>query len=126
MEGRKTQSAIVTLQDGKTYKADFDMGALANAEMAYERYFGKKMGVNDIVTELVGSGTRAMMSFMYGAMISAGEKITSMLSENGFSQKCFIRAIDNDFVAHGSREQLLRKHSLDAQSVAREIYNLLK
>lgn len=57
---------------------------------------------------------------------SAGEKITSMLSENGFSQKCFIRAIDNDFVAHGSREQLLKKHSLDAQSVAREIYNLLK
>lgn len=76
MEGRKTQSAIVTLQDGKNYKADFDMGALANAEMAYERYFGKKMGVNDIITELVGSGTRAMMSFMYGAMISAGEKIT--------------------------------------------------
>ena len=76
MEARTTQSAMVTLQDGTVYKADFDMGALANAEMAYERYFGKKMGVNDIVMELVESGTRATMAFMYGAMISAGEKIT--------------------------------------------------
>ena len=76
MEMKKAQSAIVQLQDGNVYRADFDMGALANAEMVYERYFGKKMGVNDIVAELVGSGTRATMAFIYGSMLSAGEKIT--------------------------------------------------
>lgn len=76
MLGNKAQSVIVELQDGKTYKMDFDMGALANAECVYEQRFGKLAGVNEIIADLVQAKAHAMMAVAYGAMISAGEKIT--------------------------------------------------
>lgn len=71
-----TQSTVVELQDGSTRKMDFDMGALAQAEMVYEDRFGKSVGVDAIIAELIMGKARAMMAFAYGAMISAGEKVT--------------------------------------------------
>lgn len=54
---------------------------------------------------------------------SVSEKIASAMSENNIQNvKCIIRAIDNSFVAHGSIEDLLEDYSLDAQSIAKEIY----
>ncbi len=76
MQGNKAINIAVELQDGKTYRMDFDMGALANAECVYEQRFGKTVGVNVIIGDLVQAKTHAMMAFAYGAMISAGEAIT--------------------------------------------------
>ena len=76
MQANKAISVVVELQDGKTYKMDFDMGALANAECVYEQRFGKAVGVNVIIGDLVQAKAHAMMAFAYGAMLSAGEAIT--------------------------------------------------
>lgn len=57
---------------------------------------------------------------------SIAEKIASAMSEkNNQNMKCIIRAIDNSFVAHGSLEELLEDYSLDARSIAKEIYTAL-
>ena len=72
----KAQSIAVKLEDGKTYRMDFDMAALANAEGIFEDKFGKSVGVDAIIADLVQAKARAMMAFAYGAMLSAGEKIT--------------------------------------------------
>ncbi len=76
MQGNKAVNVVVQLQDGKAYKMDFDMGALANAECIYEQRFGKSASVNEIIGDLVQAKAHAMMAFVYGAMLSAGEKIT--------------------------------------------------
>lgn len=76
MQGNKAVNVVVELQDGKAYRMDFDMGALANAECVYEQRFGKAVGVNVIIGDLVQAKAHAMMAFAYGAMLSAGEKIT--------------------------------------------------
>lgn len=76
MLANKATNIVVELQDGKVYKMDFDMGALANAECIYEKHFGKAVGVNAIIGDLVQAKAHAMMAFAYGAMLSAGEKIT--------------------------------------------------
>lgn len=74
--GLKAKTAVVELQDGKNYRMDFDMGALANAEGVYEEHFGKPVGIDTIISELVQGRTRALMAITYGAMISAGENLT--------------------------------------------------
>ena len=74
--GMMARNAIVKLQDGKSYRMDFDMGALANAEGIYESKFGKIVGVDVIIGELVSGMARATMAFAYAALISAGEKLT--------------------------------------------------
>lgn len=72
----KAQSIAVKLENGATYRMDFDMAALANAEGIFEDKFGKSVGVDAIIADLVQAKARAMMAFAYGAMLSAGEKIT--------------------------------------------------
>lgn len=72
----KAQSIAVKLENGETYRMDFDMAALANAEGIFEDKFGKSVGVDAIIADLVQAKARAMMAFAYGAMLSAGEKIT--------------------------------------------------
>ena len=74
--GMMARNAIIKLQDGKSYRMDFDMGALANAEGIYESKFGKIVGVDVIIGELVSGMARATMAFAYAALISAGEKLT--------------------------------------------------
>ena len=71
-----TQNTVAVLQDGSKRKMDFDMGAMAQAEMIYEDKFGKSVGVDAIIEELIMGKARAMMAFAYGAMVSAGEKLT--------------------------------------------------
>lgn len=56
---------------------------------------------------------------------SVSEKIASLMCENGVNTKCVIRAIDNTFVPHGSREELLCDYGLDASQAAKDIYDLL-
>lgn len=74
--GMMARNAIIKLQDGKSYRMDFDMGALANAEGIYESKFGKIVGVDVIIGELVSGMARATMAVAYAALISAGEKLT--------------------------------------------------
>lgn len=74
--GMMARNTIIKLQDGKSYRMDFDMGALANAEGIYESKFGKIVGVDVIIGELVSGMARATMAFAYAALISAGEKLT--------------------------------------------------
>ena len=74
--GMMARNTIIKLQDGKSYRMDFDMGALANAEGIYESKFGKIVGVDVIIGELVYGMARATMAFAYAALISAGEKLT--------------------------------------------------
>lgn len=74
--GMMARNAIIKLQDGKSYRMDFDMGALANAEGIYESKFGKIVGVDVIIGELVSGMARATMAFAYAALVSAGEKLT--------------------------------------------------
>lgn len=57
---------------------------------------------------------------------SVGEKLASSASEKGLDKKCIIRAIDNSFVAHGSREELLCELALDRASISKDIYNLVR
>lgn len=66
----------VALSDGSVRRMDFDMGCFAQAELAYEQRFGKDVNVNEIISELAQQKTRAVMAMAFGAMISAGEKIT--------------------------------------------------
>ena len=74
--GMMARNTIIKLQDGKSYRMDFDMGALANAEGIYESKFGKIVGVDVIIGDLVSGMARATMAFAYAALISAGEKLT--------------------------------------------------
>ena len=74
--GMMARNTTIKLQDGKSYRMDFDMGALANAEGIYESKFGKIVGVDVIIGELVSGMARATMAFAYAALISAGEKLT--------------------------------------------------
>ena len=74
--GMMARNTIIKLQDGKSYRMDFDMGALANAEGIYESKFGKIVRVDVIIGELVSGMARATMAFAYAALISAGEKLT--------------------------------------------------
>lgn len=56
---------------------------------------------------------------------STGEKIAADIAKKHLAQKCVIRAVDNTFVAHGTREELLEELGMDSTSVASEIYNSL-
>ena len=70
------QSLVMELQGGRKVRMDFDMGALAYTEGVFEDRFGKPVGVDAIIGDLVQGKSRAMMAFAYGAMMSAGEKLT--------------------------------------------------
>lgn len=76
MTANKAQSIAIKLSDGKICKMDFDMGALANAECIYEKHFGKAVGVNAMIADLVQGKAHAVMAFAYGAIQSADQTIT--------------------------------------------------
>lgn len=72
----KSPARVIEL-NGATYRMDFDMEALAQAEQVYADHFGKpEANVNQIMTDLFAAKMSAVMAFCYGAMISAGEKVT--------------------------------------------------
>lgn len=75
-KGMMAQSSVITLQDGKSYRMTFDMATLANAEGIYESRFGKTVGVDVIIGEMVSGMARSVMAFAYAALMSAGEKLT--------------------------------------------------
>lgn len=78
MDNRAMMAPVETvkLSDGTTRRMEFDMGAFAHAENAYELHFGKCVNVNVIIGELARQQMRSVMAMAYGAMISAGEKLT--------------------------------------------------
>lgn len=95
MMANKAQNIVVELQDGAKYRMDFDMGALANAECVYEQHFGKAVGVDAIIRDLVGGKAHAVMAFAYGAMMSADEKITwKQFCEGVFTFANYQRLVD--------------------------------
>ncbi|MBQ4137209.1 MAG: 1-deoxy-D-xylulose-5-phosphate synthase [Clostridia bacterium] len=58
---------------------------------------------------------------------SVSEKIASALcTSQSKGARVIIRAIDDTFVNHGSRNELLEEYSLDSKSIATEIFNALK
>lgn len=61
---------------GITYKLDFDMQALSFAEQLYLDYYGRDVNVSEIIRELFGMKASALSAFIFGAMRSAGEKVT--------------------------------------------------
>ena len=67
-------SSVLKL-NGRTYKLDFDLGALAAAERVYRRHFGQSATTYDIISEIFEAQTSAIMALAYGALCSAGEKL---------------------------------------------------
>ena len=61
---------------GKSYGMTFDLMALAEAEQAYKRQYGEQINVYGIISELTGGSLSALMAAAYGAMRSAGEKMS--------------------------------------------------
>ena len=61
--------------NGRTYKMDFDMAALAGAERVYRQRFGQQSDTFQIISELFEAQTSAIMALAYGALTSAGEKL---------------------------------------------------
>lgn len=70
-----TNSQIVTIK-GKEYRMDFDPQALSIAEQIYLTRFEREVNVGVIIAELFSAKLAAVMAFAYGAMRSAGEKIS--------------------------------------------------
>lgn len=75
-KGMRAQSVCVQLADGSVRRMDFDMGMLAAAETVYETRFGRSVNASAVIMELIDRKARAVMAICYGAMESAGEKIT--------------------------------------------------
>lgn len=71
----KSSDAMLEI-NGKTYKMDFDMMALAKAEQVCEQRFYEQLDTMQILAGLVQNKTRAIMALAYGALTSAGEKVT--------------------------------------------------
>ena len=57
---------------------------------------------------------------------SVGEKIAAKIAESSLSARVIIKAVDNAFVPHGQRNELLCDLCLDKTSVAHEIYNVIR
>lgn len=71
----KQANALLDI-NGKVYRMDFDMMALAKAEQICEQRFYEQLDTMQILAGLVQNKTRAIMALAYGALTSAGEKIT--------------------------------------------------
>lgn len=71
----RTTSAVIKI-NGTHYKMDFDLMALSVAEQVYSRQYGGTANTYLILAEIMQVQTSAIMALAYGAMISAGEKIT--------------------------------------------------
>ncbi len=80
----RTNSRAIKIGDC-TYKLDFDMQALSQAEQVYATRFGRDVNVATIVEDLFQVKMSAVMAFAYGALLSAGEKV----SWNVFSKEIF-------------------------------------
>ena len=78
--------------NGKNYGMTFDLMALAEAEQAYKRQYGEQLNVYGIIAELTTGSFSALMAAAYGAMRSAGEK----MSWDTFAKHIF-PAIDIDW-----------------------------
>ena len=70
----RAASSVLEL-NGRTYKLDFDLGALAGAERVYRKHFGQSVTTYDIISEIFEAQTSAIMALAYGALCSAGEKL---------------------------------------------------
>lgn len=77
MNGMAIQTArtMVTL-NGTAYRMDFDLGALAGAERVYKQKFGQPIDTYQIISEIFEAQTSAIMALAYGALLSAGEKLS--------------------------------------------------
>lgn len=53
-----------------------------------------------------------------------GEKLYMLLSENGFTGKYKLRAIDDKFVTHATVDSTLKKLGLDSDSIIKDIKNI--
>lgn len=64
---------------GKSRNLDFDHMMLASAEQAYEGIGGLAVSANGIISRAVAGQVSAIMALAYGALKSAGEKISWQL-----------------------------------------------
>ena len=64
---------------GKPRNLDFDHMMMAAAEQTYESVGGIVLGANGIISRAVAGQVSAIMALAYGALKSAGEKISWQL-----------------------------------------------
>jgi deoxyxylulose-5-phosphate synthase len=101
----------------------------------------KKLGISISIVKLIKIApldTDRILALTKGASLiylleegikagSVSEKIASALcTSQSKGARVIIRAIDDTFVNHGSRDELLEEYSLDSQSIAAEIFNALE
>ena len=70
----KTNARIIKI-DGRSYRMDFDMEALSQAEQVYFTHYGRNVNISEIIKELTEVKMSAVMALAYGALISAGNNI---------------------------------------------------
>lgn len=80
----KTNQRIITI-NGSTYRMDFDLQALSQAEQVYFSQYGRNVNISEIVADLAQVKMSAVMALAYGALVSAGNTITW----NTFSKQIF-------------------------------------
>lgn len=83
----KTNNRVLEI-GGRTLRLDFDHQALCYAEQTYATQYGRDVNVAEIIRELYGMKSSALSAFVYGALRSAGEKV----SWEEFSKKVFTYA----------------------------------
>lgn len=80
----KTNARHINI-NGTTYRMDFDMEALSQAEQVYCSQYGRDVNISNIIAELAQVKMSALMALAYGALVSAGNKI----EWSEFSKKIF-------------------------------------
>ena len=68
-------ASTVLAINGRSYKMDFDLGALAAAERVYRQRYGETRDTYAIIADVFEVQTSAIMALAYGALTSAGEKL---------------------------------------------------
>lgn len=70
----KTNARVIKI-NGRSYRMDFDMEALSQAEQVYFTHYGRNVNISEIIKELSEVKMSAVMALAYGALISAGNTI---------------------------------------------------
>lgn len=71
----RSNSQVITI-GGKAYKLDFDMLTMSHAEAVYASQFGMNANVQIIMADAIYQKSVAVMAMGYGALCSAGYKIS--------------------------------------------------
>ncbi len=115
-----SDSDIALITYGRIY-----FNALRAAEKLREKGINIKIiklnKIKPLPASLVDEVKKSKKAFFFEEAMKSGgvgEKLGSMLSENGFRGLYRITAVNDEFVAHASVSRLMEKYSLDADGMA--------